>query len=234
MESSEGKTDYTFRQAMRDYRPFRRGMLVLPHLEASLAVELEHLSQIHIPLSRCPLESRYLLNSLRTIRQEIRKTHRSLSALRRGLESLNLSDSEVERRIVENVKDSPHVQDILLRIKSAGGLSCLLMRVADFLRPRYDHYLDCIKLAKKYIPPANEYTQTTKADVTLSELALRVADCTPSTPDRMYAVCAVPPLVCIIAAVVGFLVLVGFNGDDEEDEELGDFPEPDPDADTPA
>jgi hypothetical protein len=235
MECTEETAEYASQRAMPDYRVLRRGMLALPHLESNLAVELEYLTRLHQPLSDSPFEGKYLYNSLRTVRGEILHTHRALTGLRRAFKSLNLSDKELEKMTYGILKKSPHAQDIFLRIRTANGLNSLLDSISESLLTRKERYSECIKLAKEYMTSPDGCGPRREVSVSVAELALRVAECVPPSSDPIYAICAVPPLVCIIAAIVGFAVLVGCDGDeDDEDDELGDFPVPDPDADTPA
>ncbi len=113
----------------------------------------------------------------------------------------------------------------MLRIKASGGVIPFLDRFLSFLRPRYDEYSKCIDKVKEYYDVSN-------GRGTLAELSLRIGDCVPrGRPDTIYIIGWV-----VAAVVVGVILLLEgeAGGDDGDDGELGDFPEPDPDADTPA
>lgn len=212
------------------YRVFRRGMIVLPYLESNLVLELEKLYEVHVPISKVPVELEYFINSLRTIRREIKKTYQALALVKRTFKGRKISEEDFEKIVAEQLKDTPNKQDILVRIKSFGGVNGFIEHILSFLRPRYDKYSECIDLINKYYETNNE-------SITLSELTLKIGDSIPCSPDVMYKICW-NPLSCIVVAViiVGTLLLAeGEAGGEEEEEtsEPGDFPEPDPDGPTP-
>jgi len=220
--------DFSDHPLMLKYRLFRRGFLALPHLEANLILELEKLSEVHVPVSKVPVEREFLVNSLRTIRQEIRKTYQPLASLKRSIKRSKVCEEDIEKAIAEQLEDSPHARDILVRIKSVGGVNDFLEGFLLFLRPRYDEYSKCIDLVNKYYDAENE-------DTTLAKLALKVESCIPSSPDVMYRLCW-NPLSCIVAAAVVIITIIVLEGEaeGEEEGEIGDFPEPDPDGPRPA
>ena len=225
-------SEITSHRLMYKYRVFRRGIMSLSHLESNLVLELEKLSEVHVPIAKVPLEREYLVNSLKTIRHEIRTTYQSLAILKRAVERSKVSERDLEKVITKQLKDSPHEQDIWIRIRSLGGPLKFLDRFLLFLRPRYDEYSKCIDLV-------NQYSEVSNEAITLADLAIRVEDCIPSNPDIMYRICW-NPLSCLVAAVVIVATIIFTEGEaggeeeeEEEESELGDFPEPDPDGDRP-
>lgn len=224
--------NYSIHPLMQRYRHFRRGILTLIALESMLKLDLQELSKVHIAVSKVPVEREFIINSLRTIRQEIRLTYQSLASLKRSIEKSQVTQNDVEKAILKELKNSPYSADILVRIKNAGGVFKFLGAFMSFLRPRYDEYSKCIDLAYKYYDDQME-------SVTIAEVAIKLESCNPPSPEAVFSALCFNPLSCIVSAVViiGTLVIApeDAHGDDEGDDEgdLGDFPQPDPDGDRP-
>src|ERR1043165_6955899 len=112
----------TNHRLMQRYRTFRQGILVLPLWESHLVQELERLTTVHVAVSKVPVEYEYIINSLKTIRKQIRTTHEALSSVKRAVDKSGDSAS-LQEKIDDLLKDSPNSKDILLRLRVGGGPS---------------------------------------------------------------------------------------------------------------
>ena len=211
------------------YQSMRRSIISLPELERNLTAEIQELSQIYKPLSKCSVEYSYLLSSLRTIRDEFRNVYRSLSKIRRALENSKQSDSEIFLRLSDILKHSPYKERILKYIEYRGGTREYLKRVSHSLRPRHEKYKKAILDVKK-----------TGKRTDMGKLAIHVAETLPETSGEdsivYFLACFIKPLICVV--VITVLVLLegeannggsddGGNGEDDggmcyPEEETGD------------
>lgn len=215
MSTEENKV--YFRQWIyQEYRTVRQVMITLPVQESNLVGELEQFSQIHLPLSQCQMELRYLLNSLQSIRAEIRKVYKSLSSLRRGIDRSSLSDQDFERKLEQLLKDSPYRERILKHIEHSGGVRAYLKRTSLYFRPRFDSYTKCISIVKQAM------ASTDNRDP-LGKLVISVAECLPETPgepDVQYFLgCLIKPLICVVVIVVLVVLEDEIDPDPDDSEE---------------
>jgi hypothetical protein len=216
---------------MHEYRVFRLGILVLPHLEWHLAQELEKLSEVHVPVANVPIEREYIVNSLRTIRQQIYTTYKALAKMKR-LVIASGKEATLQRAITDQLKDSPNREDILARLRVAGGPRQLMEGLLSTLRPQYDRYSTCISKAETYYEADRSET--------LAEMALVIQRCLSACKERgldaiAFSVCwnLVSCIVAVVVVVGTIIVTEGETDDENDGENDDDLPSPSPDGGLP-
>ncbi len=211
-----GPRRVTFRQwLLPTYRRFRLGMQTLPHLESDLIRELDFLLQGQGTSSSVKLERQYLINSIANIRAQLRMTYRALSDIRKGIERMGISDSEIEKRIAEIMAGRRDSDSLLRQLRQVGGTRAALKRISFFLRPRFDSYTKCLKLAKAFDPSSDPQGSTTQLVLALYE---NLPD-GKAEPDVMYkVVCLAGWLGLAVTIIVIAAIIIASEGETDDDD----------------
>lgn len=204
------------REVLQAYATFKRAVLSLPTLEKVLLRDLSYYSGLHAPVADCLLERRHLLISLRVAQGEIRTLYKTLSVMRRSLETADLSEKSIARKLKGILAKAPHRDRIVKQIEYIGDIRAYFKRMSFYFRDRFDRYARCIEIVKK--------SNQRKA---FGQLSMQVAEALPETPAEPgpvhLLICILEPPACLAILLTVILVKLGYDAsvDDEEPEEEG-------------
>ena len=231
----ENSRRLSLRKIQQHSRQVRLGITAIPQLEIDLIEKLKMLSVVRTKAANRMVELRVILDSLELIAVTIKNTGESLKFLLRAIRVVDNTGINFEEKAEQLLRDNPIQESVLTLMESMGGARMIFERTFISLKLKHEAYIRCLRLIKK--TETSEYSKSS-----LSQLVIQIGDYIGASPVNPVfsgvGLClfTANPVLCAAVVVIVIIALEGEAGGEEEDDDnggVGDFPQPDPEDDTP-
>jgi hypothetical protein len=220
------------------WRLVRSSLACIESLERTLTIDLTYLARIDVIAANAKAEYVHLVNSVAMLAEEGLKAQANLSNLYELLKVTQCND--ITDKLSKLLVHHPIGSNFLRHSSDTGGFVKLLERTIKALEIR------CVNYHRSYKLLVDPLVLGSSSKVPVGVLALRVGDILPprTTKDGDSGVaesvgCLAGPWALLACVAIATVVLIAVDegeaeGEDENDEELGDYPVPEPGGDQPA